>query len=227
MINILLSLRIFDQKQVQQAIKKYVHKEHKVCVLAYSFFQASYPTKALYEAYYSENGPYYEKIKDSFLNLDIQSNHISWIDYYHDDIASSIKKIEEADIIYFPGGAPDEMMMRIHEKRLDETLKNAHKIYIGVSAGAMIQFKDFYMSPDHDYPSFKICEGLGFIDNFYVEVHYQRRKKQKSSIRKVWRKHHKDMYVIPNDGCIIVDDTGIHMIQSAKQMYNKKGIIKL
>ena len=227
MINILLSLRIFDQKQVQQEIKKYVHKEHKVCVLAYSFFQTLFPTKALYEAYYSENGPYHEKIKGSFLNLDIQSDHISWIDYYRDDVASAIKKIEAADIIYFPGGAPDEMMMRIHEKGLNEVLKNSNKIYIGVSAGAMIQFKDFYISPDHDYPSFKTCEGLGFIDKFYVEVHYQRRKKQKSSIRKVWRKHHKDMYAIPNDGCMIVDDNDIYMIQSAKQIYNKKGIIKL
>ena len=42
-----------------------------------------------------------------------KKNQIMWI-YYFDDTKSICKtKILDADIIYFPGGAPDEMMERI------------------------------------------------------------------------------------------------------------------
>lgn len=223
MTNILLSLRVFEQKDIYEALKKYIQPNQKVCVLAYSFFDMFYPRKEDYLAYYAKHMPYYEKILNSFSVFGIKD--LIWIDYYQDSTDEAIKKIKDADIIYLPGGAPDEMMKRIEEKGLTNALSDTNKTYIGVSAGTMIQFNDYYISPDDEYLAFSEQKGLGLIDDFYAEVHYRRRKKQKSSIRKVWRKYHKDMYVIPNDGCIIVDQNEIKCIGTAKKLYNKKGII--
>lgn len=223
MTNILLSLRVFDQKEIYQALQKYIQPNKKVCVLAYSFFDMFYPRKEDYLAYYAKGKPYYEKILNSFSIFDIKD--LIWIDYYQDSTEEAIKKIKASDIIYLPGGAPDEMMKRIHEKGLTEALTAKDKTYIGVSAGTMIQFRDYYISPDDEYHAFSEQKGLGLINDFYVEVHYRRRKKQKSSIKNVWRKYHKDMYVIPNDGCIIKDEHKIICLGTAKKLYNKKGII--
>jgi peptidase E len=224
MINILLSLRAFDNKKINEALVPYIKSDMKVCVLAYSFFNMFYPTKASYEAYYSENGPYYEKILNSFSIFGIKE--LIWIDYYKDSSEEAIKKLASADIVYLPGGAPDEMMLRIKEKGLLKALRDVNKTYIGVSAGSMIQFKNYYISPDQEYTKFSEERGLALIKDFYVEVHYRRRKKQKSSMRKVWKRFKKDMYVIPNDGCIIKDEKGIKCISTARKYYDRFGIVK-
>ncbi len=226
MVNILLSLRIFDQPIIKEALKPYINPDSKVTVLTYSFFKMFCSDEDAYEAYYQEGGEYFDKIWDSFSVFDIKKDNFFWIDYYKDSKDEAIKKINAADVIYFPGGAPDEMMDRIREKGLIDALSDPSKTYIGVSAGTMIQFKNYYISPDAEYPKFSEESGLGLVDGFYGEVHYRRRKKQKSSIRKIWRKYHKNMYVIPNDGCIIVDKNGIKTIGTAKQLYDKKGVIK-
>ncbi|QWB95178.1 Type 1 glutamine amidotransferase-like domain-containing protein [Mycoplasmatota bacterium] len=224
MINILLSLRAFENKKIYDSIKPYIKKDMKVCVLAYSFFEMFYPTEEAYSSYYSDQGPYYEKIINSFSMFGI--NELIWIDYYKDSMKEAIKKIEDADILYLPGGAPDEMMKRVIEKGLLKTLNDFNKTVIGVFAGAMIQFKNYYIAPDAEYKKFSEENGLNYINAFFIEVHYRRRKKQKSSIRKMWRKYKKDMYVIPNDGCIIIDHSHIKCIYTARKLYNYKGIIK-
>ncbi len=223
MTNILLSLRIFNQENVKQALSTYIKKDMKVCVLAYSFFEMFYPRKSDYLHYYAKDQAYYEKILNSFSVFGIKE--LIWVDYYQDSSEEAIKKIQSADIIYLPGGAPDEMMKRIEEKGLTKALSDKNKTYIGVSAGTMIQFQNYYISPDKEYKAFSEQKGLGHVKGFYAEVHYGRRKKQKSSIKRVWRKYHKDMYVIPNDGCIIVNDNEIKCIGTAKKLYNRKGII--
>jgi peptidase E len=224
MINILLSLRAFDRKDIKKALKPYITSDKKVCVLAYSFFKMFYATKASYESYYSEQGPYYEKLLNSFSVFG--TKELIWVDYYKDSREDAIKKIASADIIYLPGGAPDEMMKRIKEKNLLEALTDTSKTYIGVSAGTMIQFEDYYIAPDHEYSKFSEEKGLGLIKDFYIDVHYRRRIKQKSSMRKVWKKYRKEMYIIPNDGCIILDKNQIKCVGTATQLYNRKGIIK-
>ncbi len=226
MVNILLSLRLFNHPVVYKAVKPYVKENDKIAVLTYSFFKMFCETKESYEAYYEQDGPYFEKIATSFEVFGIDRKQILWIDYYKDSKEEAIKKLNEADIIYLPGGAPDEMMQRIIEKDLLDTLKSLDKTFIGVSAGTMIQFKDYYIAPDKEYPSFSEEKGLGLVDGFYAEVHFRRRNKQKKAIKKVWKKYHKDMYVIPDDGCIIVDDHKLTTYHTARKYYNQKGKIK-
>ncbi len=226
MINILLSIRNFNNKEIYEAVKPYINEESKICVLTYSFFSMFFPDRKAYDSYYQKGGKYYDKILNSLSIFDIKESNFIWVDYYRDSTANALEKIAQADVIYLPGGAPDEMMNRIIEKGLVEALSDKNKTYIGVSAGTMIQFGKYYISPDQEYATFSEQNGLNLVSDFYVEVHYRRRKKQKSSIRKVWRKYHKNMFVIPNDGCIIVNNGEVETISTAKQLYDKKGIIR-
>jgi peptidase E len=161
---------------------------------------------------------------DSFAPYDINESQISWIYYFDDTKESAKQKINDADIIYFPGGSPDQMMTRIIEFELKEHIEAQDKIFIGSSAGAMIQFSEYHISKDADYDCFSIQEGLTLISDFIIEVHYRRRKKQKSALRKMHRLTHKNIYSIPDDGAIIYNHLTIRTIGSAIQLYNHKGV---
>ena len=226
MIHVLTSRGILRESFMVDALKEIINKEHKVCVVALSFFQKHIYTIEAYDAYYKKGGEYYQKMIDSFEPYGIPEKHISFIYYYDMSKEEAKEKIDEADIIYFPGGAPDLMMERIKEFELKEHIENQEKIFIGSSAGAMIQFNEYHISPDLDYDKFSMHEGLNLIDNFIIEVHYRRRKKQKSALRKMYRSTHKPIFAIPDDGAIIYDYKQLKLLGSAKQLYNHRGVIR-
>lgn len=226
MINILLSRGIIGEDYMVKELSGIIKKEHKVCILAFSFFDFHIPGKEAYDQYYKKGGEYYQKMVDNFSPYGIKESQIEWIYYFDDTTQSATKKINSADIVYFPGGAPERMMERINEFKLKEVLETNDKIYIGSSAGAMIQFNTFHISPDREYSRFSINQGLNLINDFIIEVHYRRRKKQKSSLRKMHRQTDKDIYAIPDDGAIVYHQELITCIGTAKKLYDKKGWVK-
>lgn len=226
MTNILLSLRSFNDQSIYEPLSKIIKKEMKVAVLVYSFFEMFCPTKEIYESYYEEGKEYYQKILESFSIFGIDAKALLWIDYYKDSKEDALKKLEAADVIYLPGGAPDEMMIRIKEKALLNALNDPDKIYVGVSAGAMIQLGLFHISADHEYPKFGLYDGLGHVNDLFIEVHYRRRRKQKSSLRYMFRTYKKPIYIIPNEGGLIIKEGRVTCIGNAKLFYDKKGIVK-
>ena len=120
-----------------------------------------------------------------FLNYGIKEEQVNWIYYKQTKYTDALKLIENADIIYFPGGAPDLMMQRIKDENLLTPLKQFKGIVMGSSAGAMIQFDTYHISKDQDYFKYSLHTGLGYLDNFMIEVHYRRRKQQKKRYAKI------------------------------------------
>lgn len=207
--------------------KPHIQSKHKVLIVALSHFPKYTPNEEMYNLYYEKGGEYYQKMVDSFMPYDIKESQIEWIHYFKDTKQSALDKIKQADIIYFPGGSPDLMMKRILAFGIKEALENHQKLYIGSSAGAMIQFEDYHISKDEDYKSFTYEKGLNLLKDFSIEVHYRRRKKQKAALRKVNRAFKHEIYAIPDDGAILIEGDCIKTIGSAKKLYNKKGVVKI
>lgn len=226
MINILMSRGILGNPELSDELKVYIKKEHKVAILLYSFFDKDLKTQEDYDLYYQKGSEYYEKMMTSFAPYGIKESQISYIDYYKDSSEVATKKIQEADIIYFPGGAPDQMMKRIKERNIQEALENHQKIYIGSSAGAMIQFKNYHISKDYDYAYFSYEEGLNLLSGFSIEVHFRRRKNQKRAMRKVHRSFKHPIITLPDDGVCVVTKDEIYVMGSARVYYDDRGIIR-
>jgi peptidase E len=226
MANILLARGILDHPNIYEHVRDYIKASDIVLVVAFSFFERQFLNEESYQEFYSKGGEYYEKMVNTFSAFNIPEKQIKWLNFYQDNHETAIEKIKQADIIYFPGGAPDLMMSRIQEFSIKEALESHRGLFIGSSAGAMIQFKQYHISPDGDYYKFSYEEGLGLLSGFSIEVHYRRRKKQKSGMRKVHRAYGHDIYAIPDDGAIIVDQKSVKCIQSARKIYNEKGIYR-
>ena len=46
-------------------------------------------------------------------------------------------------------------------------------------------YEKYHLSPDDDYPEFKYYEGLPYLNDFYLEVHYEGTSEQDESIQRV------------------------------------------
>ena len=90
----------------------------------------------------------------------------------------------------------------------------------------MIQFHTYHISKDTDYKTFRYEEGLNLLSGFSVEVHFRRRKVQKSGMRKVFRAYKHPIFTIPDDGALIVKEEEIIMLGTTELMYGTKGISK-
>lgn len=225
MINVLMSRGILGTEPLVEALKDIIQSTDKVAILLYSFFEKDFPNEQSYHEYYAPGSEYYVKMISSFAPYGIQERNILWIDYYKDSEETAKEKIHQANILYFPGGSPDQMMRRIKEKHLIDAIESHQNIYVGSSAGAMIQFQTYHISKDQDYHAFRYEEGLNLLHGFSVEVHYRRKKKQKSALRKVFRAYRHPIFTIPDDGALIVDSEGITLVETADILYDHKGIL--
>ena len=226
MAHILMSRGILGEAKVIEKLSSIITSDLKVCYLALSYFKDQFINHQAYIDCYSPQGEYYEKTINQFLNYGIKADQISWIIDHVDDHDSAVKKIKEADILYFPGGAPDLFMKRIQSLGIKEIIEAHQGHFIGSSAGTMIQFKNYYITKDYDYKRFSYEEGLDLLTGFFVEVHYRRRVQQKKSMRKVYRAYHEPIFGLPDDGLIIVNKDEVELVYPSSIIYGNKGIYR-
>lgn len=218
MINILLEGYDIDAAWIYNELKNYIKPHHSVAVVAFSFRDSQVKTLLDWNALYSkENGRYYGGIVGGITAYGIPEENISFINYFTDTRESAAQKIKIADIIYFLGGLPDRMMDRIREFDLYDVLMAHNGILMGYSAGAVIQLAEYHLSPDDDYPEFKYFEGLPYLNDFYMEVHYEGTEVQDEAIRRVLSERGKTIYATAvRSGAILVDNGNIKLIGDVK-----------
>ena len=219
MVNILLEGYEIDAPWLYEELKKYIKPIHKVAVVAFSFRDSRVKSLADWNVLYSkENGRFYSGIVGGFTAYGIHEENISFVNYFADTKESAKQKIETADIIYFLGGLPDRMMDRIKEFDLQDILMKHQGIVMGYSAGAVIQLAEYHLSPDDDYPEFGYYEGLPYLKDFYLEVHYEETASQKAAVEKVIAERKKPVYATSLlKGAILVDNGNIRLLGDVKE----------
>lgn len=221
MVNILLEGYDIDAPWLYDELKNYIQPTHRVAIIAFSFRDSRVKSLDDWNNLYSkDNGIFYDGIVGSFSAYGISEHNISFVNYFTDTKESAKRKIENADIIYFLGGLPDRMMDRIKEFDLRDSLMNHKGIIMGYSAGAVIQLAEYHLSPDDDYPEFRYYEGLSYLNNFYLEVHYENTSIQNAAIQKVIEERKKTVYAtVCMKGAILVDNGIIKLLGDVEE-YN-------
>jgi len=218
MINILLEEYDINAPWLYENLKNYIMPDYSVTVVAFSFRDSEVKSLSDWNNLYGkENSMYYNGIVSGLTAYGISENNISFINYFTDTKESAEQKIKQADIVYFLGGSPDRMMDRIKEFDLIDVLKQHIGIVMGYSAGAVIQLSEYHLSPDKNYPEFKYYEGLSYLDDFYLEVHYEGTEVQNNAIRRVLKDRGKTVYATAlRTGAILVDNGKIKLLGDVK-----------
>lgn len=212
MVNILHNRYDVDAEWLMPHLKKHLRPGLRVCVVALSFRDERVKNESDWNGLYGPDGVYSAGIAAAFSAYGIGREQVEFISYFTDTTESARAKIERSGILYFPGGLPDKMYERIETLGLTDAIRRHDGIVMGYSAGALIQLREYHLSPDKDYPGFGYYEGLSFLDGFYVEVHYEQSAVQNEAIRRVLRERGKTVYGLPDDSAVIVSDGKIQLI---------------
>jgi len=212
MVNILLSQYNFHEKWAKDSMEKYLNPHTKILIIPFSFGEQINNDVAWQNAYSKASGKYYKSIVLPFLSFGVNEENINWVNYFTNTKEHANNKLLNSDIIFFTGGYPDKMMRRLNEFDLINKIENYSGVIIGSSAGAMIQIKEYHITPDEDYSSFSYQLGLNLIKNFDIEVHYEASNLQTKFINKVLNEKRVPVYAIKDTGGIIIDNNIIELI---------------
>lgn len=211
MVNILMS-RYKIIRMYKDILQSYLKSEYKVVVIAFSFRPEMVFNPDSWNQKYGKETVFYKELLSAFGLFGIQEKQIDFINYYTDCSESAKQKVSQADIIFFTGGLPDYMYERLQKFNLIKTLSEFGGIVMGYSAGAVIQFSEYFISPIKEYPHFAYYPGLPYISDFYIEVHYSESKIQKDHISLVFKEKNKPIYAIQDTGAIIVDNGLVQLL---------------
>lgn len=211
MVNILLSRFEPELPWLQNALGRYLNPQTRVLVAGYSFSDACTDEQG-WQAWYGEGSVERLQTERSFSVFGIKSQNIRWADFFTDTKKAFSEKLNSADVLYLPGGLPERMMERFAAKKLVSILEAFDKTVIGASAGALIQCRDYMISPDSDYREHSRHRGLSYITDFSVDVHYENNPVQNESIRRHLFESKKPVYAIPDDGGIIRDGETVTLL---------------
>ena len=90
-------------------------------------------------------------------------------------------------------------------------------IVMGYSAGVLIQLSEYHLSPDEDYPEFQYHKELPYLDDFYVEAHYEGADSQNDAIRRVLQERGKTVYATERgSGAILVDHGNVKLLGNVR-----------
>ena len=200
-MNILLSSYDFHEEWAQDIIRPLLHQDMKVVVIPFSFDEKEVKTVDDYDQHYGVHGHHIPYILRPFHYYGIDD--IEFVDYFRDDKETVQKKVMAADILFFTGGLPDQYFERLKQFELIPLLQKSSALIIGASAGAMIQFDHYHITPDDDYPEYHYQKGLGLVSGFEIEVHYCHSPVQDMGIQRVIEEKGLPTYTVANDGGIL------------------------
>ena len=208
-MNILLNLSNFHEDWAQEVMSQVLHPEMRVCLLPLSFHENWIRNKKEWRIEYGPKGKCYLELIEPYLAYGIPRQNIQIVNYFTDTPESAREKVLSADVLFFTGGFPDKMMGRLYDLDLVDTLRGYEGIVMGTSAGAMIQFDTYHITEDQDYDEFQYHDGLGYLDYFEIEVHYEGTDVQHAAIERVMEERGLPVIAIGNQGGVVVDGPDI------------------
>lgn len=222
MVSILLSDYNFHENWAKDTIKKYINHSNKVAVIPFAFSEKWISNNTEWQNAYNRNyGKYYREVVEPFLDYGIDEENIIWPNYFEDTDAEMKRIIENSNIIFLTGGLPDRAVERVIERGVLKYIDNC-RIFMGASAGALMQLNNYFISPDEDYSEFMYCQGLGLINkDFFIEVHYEDTNIQNNCIERALKEKTDTIYAIRDKGGIIVDGGNLLLLGDVVTFKNK------
>lgn len=220
MVNILFDCPNLDD--FREELREYFSENSRVAVVAFSFYDDYvYDAKSWEKVYGRRIGNCYFETIDALSVFGVREENVTFINYFTDTHELALEKIKNANVVYFTGGLPDRMMERILEFDLFDALASFDGVVVGYSAGAVIQLSEYHLYPDGDYKDFGYYKGLGYLNNFYLEVHYEFKPEQDESVRRMLIERDLPVYVTHTRGGGVVVDNGEIKIIGKVDLYKK------
>ena len=208
---IMTSCNNIDKEYAFDKVSKYVHEDMKIVCVPFAS-----------ELHWQLNGDFKNYIEQHFKVFEkfgIKRKNI-YIAKLSEGREKIIEKIESADIVFFSGGFMENFMFIIKVLRLEFFMKDylGDKLIIGESAGTLIMLDSYAEVPfiEDDYRHYKRKDGLGYVNNLDVMVHYVKdnkyHKKNRALLEVINITTGKEVVCLTDNSLIIIDDDEIEFV---------------
>ena len=215
MINVLLNINNFGDEFAYRYLKNIIKRRHNVLIIPFSYHEDYVRSENDFKKHFSKTSPEMRGIVNEFEKYGIISKNIRILNYYNDTQKTVENKFKRADILFFPGGYPEQLLERIDNMNIREKIQDFKGIVMGTSAGAMVQFDKFHITPENIEDEYEYCEnGLGLLSGFDIEVHYEEDFLHLSGMITALKENGTTIYAMPNEGGVIVKNGRIKMIEN-------------
>lgn len=204
MTNILLNYYNFDGAWTRGKLDKYFRNK-KVLIVPLAFRENQAWDRASWLAVYGKGGEKYDNILRPFLSYGLKEDEVKWLNFFDTD-TDFCQLVKDAEVLFFCGGMPEKAITRMDELGISELVKNFDGVVAGASAGAMLQLDRYHITPDEDYDSYELCNGLGLICGLDLEVHYLATNLQNECTAKAARELNRPVYQIWHEGGLLVEN---------------------
>jgi peptidase E len=134
-----------------------------------------------------------------------------------DSLEAIDSKMENADLVYLPGGDPKLLVERIKKKGVDALLRRYDKVILGNSAGALALCGDCLVVGGEPPEETAMISGVGIVD-FCVDVHYNSSKDKKLMELSKSRR----IYAIAERSALVCDGTEISFFGTVHLFFRGK-----
>lgn len=173
--------------------------EDKILVVPVCTMERYVSNQEEWNAYFSPEGILSQKILAELGQVGAVSHNINFYNY----ISKDAVRFSDYSCVILPGGDAPVGIQRLIAAGLDEQLKTYAGIIIGYSAGALLLFKRYFLSPNYYYKTFSICDGLGIISHkILIEVHFDRTSAMRDNIHYAIQQMGEPVIAIGNEGGI-------------------------
>lgn len=202
MVNVLLNYYNFDGEWARPHLEKYVVGK-KVLIVPLAYRESQAWDNDSWLSIYGKGGEKYDNIIRPFLAYGYTEDQIDWLNYY--DGRDHIEQIRNATLLFFTGGMPEKAIRRMHELDIVDAVKGFDGVVMGASAGAMLQLAVYHVTPDEDYDSYRIQQGLGLVNGINLEVHYLATELQQQCSKRAAAELGLPVYQMWHEGGLIIE----------------------
>lgn len=206
MINVLLNYYNFDGEWAYNHLERFVRNKRPL-IIPLAYREGQVWDNAGWLSVYGKDGEKYDNIVCPFLAYGYSESDLDWLNFY--DGRDHLQQIEDATLLFFTGGMPEKAVARMQQLGITQAVRNFDGVVMGASAGAMLQLGRYHVTPDEDYDSYGVYNGLGMVTCLDLEVHYLATDLQKQCSNRAARELRLPVYRIWHEGGVIVDDFDI------------------
>lgn len=212
---------------INDDLRRLIKRDANAVVLPWSMPQELDANRLLND-YFKKGSDKYNKYINSLINLGIREENIFIGNCYSDSKELLREKIKKADVLLLTGGNPEMLFSKVmHGTELLYDIKYFEGIVIGESAGAVLEFKRYFITKENNYYKyFAFYDGFGIVDDpFYIDVHSLDTKEYLNFLREVANEYDKDIYAIADDGAVVLNRSSLDVKTYGNVIKIERGIV--
>ncbi len=189
-----------------------ISPNNRICILPVCCRETSVKDELSFENYFNSEGSKGDCYKSILVKNGASADLVYFFNYFNEKLLDRPEELLDCDILLLPGGRMEFGIAHLLNSKLLDCLFRFKGTVICFSAGGMMLFDEYLITPNKVYHELAVKTGLGLLDSssFLIDVHYvEDDELQTQAIETICKSEKKSVYAITQEGYLVIRDNQI------------------